>query len=101
MPLSPPDATLWIRATSTINRAALTSVGAQLDGQLAEVESWPNTPAKGRMRDTLSRMKAAYSALADRSQETIRLANVVLDMFGEGDAPDPPQPSIVWSTGAW
>lgn len=100
MPLTPTDATLWIRSAATINKLALTSVCNELTAQLEEVETWPSSPAKGRMRDTLQRMQQAYKNLSDRSGEAVRFANVVLDMFGTGGV-DPPQPPITWSTGNW
>lgn len=98
---TPPETTLEIRSASTTNMAALDSVLAQLNGQMAHVEAWPATPAKGRLRDALERVKQAAVGLRTRLNETVRMSNLVLEMFGQEDDPDPPQPPIVWSTGAW
>lgn len=101
MPMSPVDATLWIRSAALINKSALQSVAVQLAGQLLEVDTWAASPAKGRMREALQRMRSLYVALCEREGEAVRLANVILDMFNAGGNPNPPQPPIVWSTGAW
>lgn len=101
MPLSPPDAALQIRSAANTNCAALNSVDAQITAHKTEVESWPNTPAKGRMLDALDRLRAATRQLKTRMAETVRMSNMVLEMFNQVGDPDPPQPPIVWSTGSW
>lgn len=101
MSLSPNDATLAIRAAATINQAALCSVVLQLAAQLEEVESWPNSPAKGRMREMLQRTQQSYRLLADRSGEVIRTANQMLAMTGGANTPNPPVAPNTWSTGTW
>lgn len=101
MPVSPVDATLAIRAAANVNRQALISVCEEAADQLLLVDQWPNTPAKGRMRDVLQRLKQGYSDLAVRAGEVSRLCNVVLDMFSAGGSPDPDVEPVTWSTGAW
>lgn len=100
MPLTPTNATLAIRAAATINQGALDSVDAELVGQLAEVDTWAATPAKGLMRDHLNRVRSCARELREGMRESVRLANVVLSMFGTGGV-DPAVPPITWSTGDW
>ncbi len=101
--VEPPDAVREIRAAAQTNAAALRSVSAQVTGQIAHVELFPNTPSKGRLRDGLARLKARYEGTAALNDRMVALSTVVLDMLGSESPPDedPAPPPTTWSTGNW
>lgn len=100
-----PEAVRDIRAASITNAAALRSVSAQVLHHLEHVDAFPNTPAKGQLRDGLMRLAARYDISARLNDRMVALSGVVLDMLGttvpaEPDPTPAPAPTT-WSTGSW
>lgn len=102
--VSTPEAVQGIRSAATVNRLALISVAAQIEDQLAHVALFPNTPAKGQLRDGLTKLRQRYTDAATLNGRMVALSTVVLDMLGAPPPPpadDPPPPATLWSTGNW
>jgi hypothetical protein len=83
-----------IRGAATVNVAALTSVRTQVTAHLALANAWPNSPNKGRVRDQLGRLAAAFDQTKIEAQRVITACNAAIGTGGT----DPTPATITWST---
>lgn len=90
-----------IRAAADVNADALASVADQLDLQLIDVETWPNSPSKGFMRDQLRRLKACFDRSRVCAEAAASMATRVMALIGVDPGPGPDPAPNTWSTGDW
>lgn len=98
---TPTETLQAVRDAADVNVAALDSVKAEAGVFALEVETWPNAPSKGYMRDQLHRLQACYDRAKDCALSTSDMATRVIALLGADPGPGPGPGPIHWSTGDW
>lgn len=96
---TPSETLSAIRGAAELNAAALSSISAEIQPWLAEVEAWRASTNKGLLRDQLNRLLVAYGDAEKQAERLVALATQAIDQLGTGGDPDTMPPSVPWSTG--